>query len=656
MELIQTIGLHVRFIVLNGAAILRAEYAPGIVTLLLFGLLIVCCSMFGLQTIAHVAAIRQLDRAIRKLKSGDELSSHFNELEQQINGFRSPSAKKIAVVWKEFAETLIIQDEGGKPVYHNSVRPSAFFNLEDMGFGAGFWRHVPGLFVSLGLFLTFLGLVSALDSMASGAGGTIGAQQLNTLLTVASAKFIMSLTGLLCSIIFTLLLRSQLALAEGAAHRLAEGIEERLSFLSLERLAADQLAAIRAQREFMQTLGHELVAELGRPLKEDIPRAISSSIEIAMRPLLDQVGKAGTDGVGAMVESLSTRVADDVGRALGDASRHLAEAGDRIAELSARMDQSSGKVGDELNIALIRVSEAVAGIRDTLGEAARDTGGTFNAGAEKLLGVMSQTLEGIRENTSAGAAAMSAAAADLRQAGERFRQQIEDASRTGGQSAREHIEAAGQEIGRIASDASAKAASGILAPLDEIANRMTDVASQIAATSTNFRLLAESVKSGADASVLASTTFRSASQDLGTAAAPIRSAVESMENSISALTESTRSVSITISRAADSTARTAADALAAAQAVLGSEQRAIENSLDGIGVALERLREQGNRIDDIDGKLGRAFDIYTQQVAGAVDGMRQHVQDLQLTMQPAIDTLKSVVESAEEFMPQSRVR
>lgn len=653
MEFIEQVGLVVRSFVLGVAGYLREEYAPGLVTLALSIALVVCCVAFWLQTRARVGAIRQLDKAIRKFSDEEALSAGFTELEQDIGHFRSAAGKKLAAVWGEFAETLIVQDDGGRPIYHNSVRPSAFFNLEDLGFGAGFWRHLPGLFVSIGLFLTFLGLVSALDAMASGNGGAIGAEQLNTLLTVASAKFIMSLSGLLCSIVFTVLLRIGLAEAEGAAHRLADGIEGRLSFLSLERLAADQLAAIRAQREFMQTLGHELVAELGRPLKEDIPKAISSSIELAMRPLLDQVGKAGTDGVGQMVESLSSRFTDDVGKALSDASAQLAKAGDRIAELSARMDQSSGKVGDELNIALARVSEAVAGIRDTLGEAAKDTGGTFNAGAEKLLGVMNQTLEGIRENTSAGAAAMSAAASDLRQAGEGFKQQLQDASMSGGQAARQSIEAAGAEIGRIASDASAKAAADILAPLDAIAVKMAGVVSQIAAASTDFRLLGEGVKSGADASALASTTFRAASQELATAAAPIRSAIGSMENSISALAESTQSVALTITRAADTTARSAADALVTAQAVLGSEQKAIENALGGIGVALDKLREQGARIDDIDGKLGRAFEIYTQQVSGAVDGMRQHVQELQQTMQPAIDTLKSVVESAEEFMPKS---
>ncbi|PPE81509.1 hypothetical protein C3941_02005 [Kaistia algarum] len=656
MDLIQQIGRIVRSIVLSGAAYLREDYAPGLVTLALVAALLICCALFLRETRAHVAAMRRLNRAIRQFNDGEQLSARFDALQREINGFRSASGRKIAAAWNEFAETLILQDEGGRPIYHNSVRPSAFFNLEDLGFGAGFWRHMPGLFVSIGLFLTFLGLVSALDSMASGSGGTIGAEQLNVLLTVASAKFIMSLTGLACSIVFTIVLRFGIGRAEDVAHTLSAGIEERLSFLSLERLAADQLAAVRAQREFMQTLGHELVAELGRPLKEEIPRAISSSIETAMRPLIDQVGKAGADGVGAMVDSLSARFTDDVGKALNDASRHLAQAGDRIAELSARMDQSSGKVGDELNIALTRVSEAVGGIRDTLGEAARDTGGTFNAGAEKLLGVMNQTLEGIRENTSAGAAAMSAAASDLRQAGEGFRQQLEHASRTGGEVARGHIEAAGQELGRIASEASEKAAFEILGPLDEIANKMAGVVNQVAAASTDFRLLADGVRSGADASVLAATTFRAASQDLSTAADPIRSAIGGIQASVSSLAETTQSVGASITRSADSTARSAADALAAAQAVLGSEQRAIENALAGIGVALDRLREQGARIDDIDGKLGRAFEIYTQQVAGAVDGMRHHVQELQQTMQPAIDTLKSVVESAEEFIPRSRAR
>ncbi|MBB5753357.1 hypothetical protein [Prosthecomicrobium pneumaticum] len=649
LEIVQGIGLWVRSNVLWGAGLLRGESAPGLVSLALLVVLALSLLVFVGGIRSRVRALVWLDRAVRRHGDEHAFSAGLDRLTAEIErDGRRGNREKVAGVWREFSETLIVEDGGGRPIYRNSVRPAAFFNLEDMGFGVGFWRHVPSLFVSVGLFLTFLGLVSALDSMVTESGGSIGAQQMNDLLSVASAKFIMSLTGLFCSIVFTIALRRELGVAEDRAHRLCDGLEKRLSFLSLEGLAARQLKAVIEQRDMLKSFATELVAELGRPLKE-MPAAISGSIEQTMRPLLDQVGRAGTDGVGALVQDISSRMTEDVGRALGEASRSIQEAGDRIARLSERMDQSSSKVGDELNIALTRVSDAVAGIRDTLGAAARETGGTFSAGAERLLAVMNQTLEGIRDNTSAGAAAMSAAAADLRQAGERVRAELEAAGRAG-------AAAADREIGRVAAEASAKAASAILAPLDQIADKMAGVAGQVAAAGNDMRLFADGVKSGADASAQASASFRTASQDLTAAAAPIRASVASVESSLAALSEATRAAASTVSRSAEATARAAAETLATAQAVLGSEQKAIENALGGIDVALRRLREQGERIDDIDDKLGRAFAIYTQQVAGAVDGMRQHVQHLQQTLQPSLDTLKSVVESAEEFIPKSRVR
>jgi len=649
MEVLQAVGLTVRSAVLDIASTLREEFAPGAISLALVFILVVALVVFALGIRSRVGAIRWLDRKVRQHKDDREFSAALDRLNSEVKEGAGKGARAVvAGTWREFAETLIVQDEDGVPVYHNSVRPSAFFNLEDLGFGAGFWRHVSGLFVSVGLFLTFLGLVSALNAMVAESGGNIGPQQMNDLLSVASAKFIMSLTGLLCSIVFTIALRVGLHDAESAAHRLAEGIETRLAFLSLEGLAARQLAAVTEQREFLRTLGYELVAELGRPLKE-MPAMISASIGDNLRPLLDQVGKAGTDGVGTLVQDLSSRMSEDVGRALSKASDSISQAGDRIAKLSDRMDQSSSRVGDELNAALVRVSEAVAGIRDTLGEAAKETGGTFNAGAEKLLEAMNQTLEGIRDNTSQGAEALSAAASSLRQAGEVFGKQIEDAGRVG-------AEAASRELGRVTADATAKAANDVLAPLDAIADKMEAVTRQVAAAGNDMRMFADGVKSGAEASVVASTAFRTASQELTSAAAPIRSSIGSVEASVSVLADATQSVAMTITRSAESTARSAADTLSSAQAVLGSEQQAIENALGGIQVALQRLREQGDRIDDIDGKLGRAFEIYTQQVAGAVDGMRQHVQELQEKLQPGIDTLKTVVETAEEFIPKSRTR
>ena len=69
---------------------------------------------------------------------------------------------------------------------------------------------------------------------------------------------------------------------------------------------------------------------------------------------------------------------------------------------------------------------------------------------------------------------------------------------------------------------------------------------------------------------------------------------------------------------------------------------------------LERLKGQGDRLDEMDGKLGQAFDLYTENVEKSVQGMFGHVRDLQERLNPALDTMREIVEQAEQFAPQSR--
>jgi len=105
---------------------------------------------------------------------------------------------------------------------------------------------------------------------------------------------------------------------------------------------------------------------------------------------------------------------------------------------------------------------------------------------------------------------------------------------------------------------------------------------------------------------------------------------------------------------AELTAQSASNALASAQEILGQEARAIEGALTLVNQMLSRLEGQGDRLDDMDEKLGQAFETYTTQVAQAVSGMRSHVAELQSRLNPALDTMREIVERAEEFSPQSR--
>ena len=627
---------------------------PGLVSLALLIVLIFCTLRFALSMRDRVVALNRVAKEITSHRAAAELSASITDVDGKVARFGTSGAKaRVAAAWREFRETLVPHEEAGQVILRNSVRPSAFFNIEDLGFSAGFWRYVPSLFVSVGLLLTFLGLVSALESIVPPKGEVIGNDQLITLLSVASAKFIMSLTGLLCSILFTLVLRIGTARVEAVCHHLADELEARLSFISLEYLAIEQLSAVREQREHFRRIGLELIAELGRPLREDIPRAISSGIETAMAPLLAQVGKAGTDGVGALVQDLSSRFTGDVSQALSAASDRLSEAGDRIAQLSERMDSSSTRVGQELDGAVSRIARSMEAIQSTLTQAAESTGSVFSDGAEKLLAAMNSTLESIQENTSAGAQALSSAAADLKKAGEAFRQQLDEAARDGGIVARETIETTGVRIAKLTDELTSKAGQQLMSPLGEIAAQMQEVANQVAGASADLRILSDGVRSGAVATAEAAGAFRSASRDLVDASSPVRGTAERMEGSLRHLADVTRNVAGTITKSAEATAKSAADTLAAAQAVLASKAKAVESTLDGVSAMLERLKGQGDRIDDIDVKLGKAFDAYTRQVAGAVDGMRHHVQELQESLAPALDTLQTIVDQAQQFVPES---
>ncbi|MET3855355.1 anti-phage ZorAB system protein ZorA [Rhizobium sp. OAE497] len=674
--MVQEIGSFVVASILGAANYLvKDAAAPGIVALGIVVLLVVFTAAFFREVFQRRKAVQWLRREIQNSPTGADFSRDIDVLSASIkktgtNRYR----RQLAAAWEKYRETLVPHEEHGKLVLRNAVRPSMFLNPEDLGFGVGFWRIVPGLFVSVGLFLTFLGLIAALSTMAQGA--EIDSGVMRQLLSVASAKFIMSLTGLFCSIVFTILLRSIYGRLEQSIHDLCAAIEQRLTYISLEALATEQLKATREQREHFRLIGMELVAEIGRPLREELPAAIQSSIAGAMAPIVERVGKLGAEGVGDMVSGISDKLTDSIGIALTEASQKISDAGERLGLLADRLDQSSGRIGSEMEGVTERVAQAVEDLRAAITNTAEVTGGTFNEGAEKLLAVMNRTLEGIRDNTGEGARAMSAAAEDMRQAAESFKQEIEAAARTGTEAAQERMKLASQqvssaigdagkdvadvfsrtsaEIARVAEEVSEKAGAGLLAPLAEIGSRLEGLVKQLNEGTSDMRRMADGVKAGADASEKAAGTFNGAVSSLVTAVTPVKAVVDRMEGSIRQLTDSTQHAASTVSRSAEATAESAASALAAAKEILQAEAKSIENALGGVSVMLERLKGQGDRLDEMDGKLGQAFDLYTENVEKAVQGMFGHVRDLQERLNPALDTMREIVEQAEQFAPQSR--
>lgn len=674
MEKIHQIGEFAVEAVMTLAALLRQDATPGLVAIALIGALCVAILHLAITIQRRRAALSWIRGIVAQATDDEDFSRRISELDRTVAlGGRSRQRASVATAWDEYRETLIAQEQDGDIILRNAVRPGSFFNLEDLHFGAGFWRILPSLFVTVGLFLTFLGLISALGTMGEDmdAGG-LSTSAMKQLLTVASAKFIMSLTGLFCSIIFTIALRFGMGRIEEAIVSLNRALEKRLSFLSLEDLAVEQLAAVREQREHFRSIGLELVAELGRPLREELPTAISKSIGDAMSPLISQVGQMSSDGVGEMVRDLSTRFSDDVGQALAQASDRLGQAGDRIGLLVDRMEQSSGRMGSEIETAILRLGQAMEELRSTLTASADATSGAFSQGAESILSAMNTTLQSIRDNTGEGARAMSEAAADMRAAAEGIRSELEAAAQSGAAAAQDRMKQASEEasgaigtagagvlaafdktsaeMARITDEMASRAGKELVEPMGTIAERIEDMVAALTEGTTQVRRASEGIRAGADASSEAAGTFRGSAQALVAASDPVRATVERLEDTTRQLAASTGHIANSARSQVDSAAQT----LAAAQQALGGQQRAIEATLEGLSQSLERMRGQGDRLDDMDEKLGAAFEAYTSQVTVAVEGLFRHVRDMQDKLNPALDTMREIVEQAEEFAPQSR--
>jgi len=672
-----SVGVSVRDGVLYLAALLKQEAAPGIVTLCLVVLLLFCVASYGFTVLRRRRAIRWLRAEIEKSSDGAEFGRSVDDISAAlVKHATSHPQKQVRDAWEEYRETFVLHEEDGNEVLRNGVRPSNFFNPDDLGFSPGFWRTWPSLFVTIGLFLTFLGLISALNSMDLAADKV--SASLRDLLTIASAKFIMSLTGLFCSIVFTVALRIGIGRIDDEIHGLCRAIEKRLTFISLEGLAVEQLRAAREQREHLRGLAFELVAEFGRPLRDELPAAISTSISTAMAPLFQQVGQIGADGMGNIVKDLSSQLSNDIGRALSTASDRLAQAGDRIGALADRMDQSSGRMGVEMDAAVTRLAQAVDDLRGAMGTTAETASGALTKGAEQLLSVMNQTLEGIRENTGEGARAMSSASAELRAAAEAFRGELERAASEGAEAARARMQSASAdaetaigvasrgvldafgrtslEITKASETLADKATRDLLAPLERLSEQFAGLVAGIQEGSQGMRRLSDGIRAGSEATELAATSLRSASKDLVEAAAPIRSVNERVEFSVRQLTESTQRVATVVTQSAETTAKSAADTLAMAREALGGQGRSIEAALASVSAVLDQLRDQAGRFDELDEKLGKAFEVYADKVAASISTLFEHVKSMRSALEPALDTMQAIVEQAEQFAPEARRR
>ena len=257
--------------------------------------------------------------------------------------------------------------------------------------------------MSIGLLLTFLGLVAALEQTgqvlkpdATGAAATVSG--LTTLLNVASAKFIMSLTGLACSIVFTILLRFCTKWKDGALNHLCSDIEHGCNFVSEQDVLRELLDQAKEQTAHLQAFSTELVAQVAQPLKEDLPNAIRESVGEAMQPLVDNISRGTNQGIESLVGSVSGQLVEGVEGSVREMKTLMESVGMMLGEAAGRLEHSSetmtGNVRDAAGALVDRVERLSGGI-----DASTARLGNFAEAIEGSASIVTNSSEELRRSS-----------------------------------------------------------------------------------------------------------------------------------------------------------------------------------------------------------------------------------------------------------------
>lgn len=330
---------------------------------------------------------------------------------------RLQNSKPIGHMWDEFAETLQppVTDED---VYSNTIRPQAFFAFDELALTNTAFRHVsslPGLFVGIGLLVTFVGIIAALVSAnqaLGGEGADTQAAVLN-LLATASFKFWTSVAGLLCSLLLSYSLKTMRLGIEQDFASLSEALEDGLQFQTTQSINLGILDAARntvtATEGLKQDLAMrlaEVIEKANTTLSEQLQKAFNQAISDLSNKVGELADKAGGDNaaqlekiIASFVERIETQTRhqmDDVADKMGRASQTLAttlasfqESGSGFQTQITEAGQTLANVGKRLETV---IDEAGGRLDQSIQQSANTFAIGFEDAAERGNQALSQTV------------------------------------------------------------------------------------------------------------------------------------------------------------------------------------------------------------------------------------------------------------------------
>ncbi|OYU51943.1 MAG: hypothetical protein CFE27_08730 [Alphaproteobacteria bacterium PA1] len=481
------------------------------------------------------ARLSVLRSALDQLGGPDEaqlaFSAKYDEIDRAFSSV-DPGGEQLAYAWREFQESIVRGERG--TVVRNTVRPIQYFaRTAPSQAQLAFWSN---MFVGIGLVLTFLGIVVALNKAGAGLSGNLDQAKLalTELLAVAGAKFSTSIAGVSASLLLRYSERRNSRECQHLIDELCEWLERGLLYVPPQRLAVEQL-----------DIQNQQLAQL-KQFNTDLALQIGEKFQVAIAPVTASLGMLN-ENIASMSEGLGQGAAKAVAEASGGELRAL---GQTLANLGEQLSSMGSTVGASGNEAAQQIRLAGA----DFAQAAADIRGAF----ERL----SLQVDGMGDKLLTQAQAASEAQSEaLRRAGE--------ISESAQQAASQSISGAVQALSGAAVAASSEFQAGLGKALAEGA----------AASQEVFKAALEESGAGLrESAARISAAIQGAAGQIERAATGLEAGSSSMERGLKAFADTSTE------------ARTAAQALEGASRAFGVAAQPVSQAAQAIASASERLQ------------------------------------------------------------------
>ena len=536
----------------------------------------------------------------------------------------------IGHAWTEFRET-VMRPEAEPPVVQNTVRPHSFINaqhLQDHNLALRFMPHLPNYFVGVGLLLTFVGLIAALDFATASVGGDIDQAigGLEKLLKAATFKFWTSVAGLGMSILLSMLFRFYSKLVEGAYVKFCDAVERRMQFVTPQAIFADMRDLEQEQLGETKKINSEVAFTIGNSINENLNQNLPPALQSALQPVTDAVQQTSdaivnrnTEGVDAMVDKFANTLESSTGAHMKAISETLENLQSTLSAMQGSMDSSSDEFArrmaegaERLDSTMREMSSAVSDLVQQMRTQVNEAGASITSELEQTLGRIAEQSEAAAQNLATQGQSASRAFAD----------NVETAAR----SLQESAEANAKASTRTAEDVR-----------KQLETAVTSMESSVARLSERLQQVDASLGTQAQAFDDIVAQEKAVSQNLQTATSQLRDGVQPWQEAGRTLAQTTQQAETTITEAT----RQLNAAVETAQS--------LSESLSNVSERLKQSWESyQSRFEQVDEDLEKAFGKITEAVDTQQRRLQEFVKELDQSFTQATNNLNGTISSISE--------